>query len=321
MAANGIKLIFGGAAFIKGVTLEGVTEWLRTLENLNITGIDTAQGYGASEELLGKAGAPSRFTIDTKQSSGFGGPPSTKEWVVESGKASLEKLRTDSVDVYYLHAPDRRVPLKETLSGIDELYRQGAFRRFGISNFLAEEVEEIISIAKENGFVLPTVYQGNYNAVARRVDDEVFPVLRKHNISFYAYSPIAGGFLSKSKADLIDPEGRFGDKNNALNAIYDGMYNRPSFVAALDTWEQIAKDEGVSRAELAYRWVVYHSKLQADLGDAIIVGARTGQQLSETVAAIGKGSLSDAAVKKIDQVWESVKAEASLDNFEPYGRS
>lgn len=213
------------------------------------------------------------------------------------------------------------MPLKETLSGIDELYKQGAFRRFGISNFLAEEVEEIISIAKENDFVLPTVYQGNYNAVARRVDDEVFPVLRKHNIAFYAYSPIAGGFLSKSKADLIDPEGRFGDKNNALNAIYDGMYNRPSFVAALDTWEQIAKDEGVSRAELAYRWVVYHSKLQADLGDAIIVGARTGQQLSETMAAIGKGPLSDAAVKKIDQVWESVKAEASLDNFEPYGRS
>lgn len=211
--------------------------------------------------------------------------------------------------------------MKETLSGIDELYKQGAFRRFGISNFLAEEVEEIISIAKENGFVLPTVYQGNYNAVARRVDDEVFPVLRKHNIAFYAYSPIAGGFLSKSKADLIDPEGRFGDKNNALNAIYDGMYNRPSFVAALDTWEQIAKDEGVSRAELAYRWVVYHSKLQADLGDAIIVGARTGQQLSETVAAIGKGPLSDAAAKKIDQVWESVKAEASLDNFETYGRA
>lgn len=97
MAANGLKLIYGGAAFIKGVTLEGVTEWLTTLESLNITGIDTAQGYGASEELLGKAGAPSRFTIDTKQSSGFGGPPSTKEWVVESGKASLEKLQTDSV--------------------------------------------------------------------------------------------------------------------------------------------------------------------------------------------------------------------------------
>jgi aflatoxin B1 aldehyde reductase len=212
------------------------------------------------------------------------------------------------------------VPLKDTLSGIHELYKQGAFKRFGLSNFLAQQVEEIIAIAKENDFVLPTVYQGNYNAVARRADDEVFPVLRKHGIAFYAYSPIAGGFLSKSKADLVDPKGRFGDGNNPLSGIYNGMYNRPSFVAALDAWEQIAKDEGVSRAELAYRWVVYHSKLQAELGDAIIVGARTAQQLTETVASMAKGPLSDAAVEKIDQVWESVKAEASLDNFEPYGR-
>jgi len=97
MAANGLKLVFGGAAFIKDVTLEGVTEWLKTLEDLNITVIDTAQGYGASEELLGQAGAASRFTIDTKQSSGFGGPPSTKEFIVSSGKTSLEKLQTESV--------------------------------------------------------------------------------------------------------------------------------------------------------------------------------------------------------------------------------
>jgi len=213
------------------------------------------------------------------------------------------------------------VPLKETLSGVHELYKQGAFKRFGLSNFLAKEVEDIVSIAKENGFVLPSVYQGNYNAVARRADNEIFPVLRKHNIAFYAYSPIAGGFLSKSKADLVDPNGRFGDANNALSSIYNGMYNRPSFVDALDAWEQIAKDEGVSRAELAYRWIVYHSKLRPELGDAIIVGARTGQQLSETVATIGKGPLSDAAVKKIDGVWESVKAEAALDNFEPHGRA
>lgn len=165
------------------------------------------------------------------------------------------------------------------------------------------------------------MYHGNYNAVARRADDEIFPVLRKHNIAFYAYSPIAGGFLSKSKADLVDPKGRFGDEKHPLNSTYIGMYHRPSFLAALDAWEQIAKNEGVSRAELAYRWVVYHSKLQAELGDGIIVGARTAQQLSETVAAMGKGPLSDAAVKSIDEVWDSVKAEASLDNFEIFGRT
>lgn len=219
------------------------------------------------------------------------------------------------VDVYYLHAPDRRLPWKDTLSGLNELYKQGAFKRLGLSNFLGHEVEEIIRVAKENNFVLPSVYQGNYSAVARRVEEEILPILRKHNIAFYAYSPIAGGFLSKSKAALTDPDGRFG-KNNPLAKVYNGMYNRPSFVAALDVWEQIAKDEGVSRAELAYRWVVYHSKLQGDLGDAVIIGARNQQQLKETLEALKNGPLSDGAVKRIGEIWESVKAEAVLDNFE-----
>ena len=217
--------------------------------------------------------------------------------------------------MYYLHAPDRRVPWKETLSGLNELHQQGAFKRLGLSNFLASEVEEVIRVAKENNFVVPSVYQGNYSAVARRADDELFPTLRKHNIAFYAYSPIAGGFLSKSKAELTDPQGRFG-QDNPLGKIYNSMYNRPSFVAALEKWEQIAQSEGVSRAELAYRWVVYHSKLQGDQGDAVIVGARNEQQLRGTMQAVKKGPLSNGAVEKINEIWESIKADAWLDNFE-----
>ncbi len=166
------------------------------------------------------------------------------------------------------------------------------------------------------GFVVPSVYQGNYNPVARRTEDEIFPVLRKHNIAFYAYSPIAGGFLSRSKAELTNPEGRFGNTTGGIGAIYNSIYNRPSLVAALDVWEQIAQDEGVSRSELAYRWVVYHSKLQAEFGDAIIIGARKEEQLRETVGALRKGPLSDAAAKRIDEMWEAVKDESTLDNYE-----
>jgi aflatoxin B1 aldehyde reductase len=177
------------------------------------------------------------------------------------------------VDVFYLHAPDRRVSWKDTLSGLNELYQQGAFKRLGLSQFLGREVEEIIRVAKENNFVVPSVYQSNYSAVARRAEEEIFPVLRKHNISFYAYSPIAGGFLSKSKADLADPDGRFGERN-PLSPVYNAMYNRASFISALDTLGQIAKYEGVSRAALAYRWIFYRSRLQGDHGDGVILGAR-----------------------------------------------
>ncbi|KAF2678705.1 putative oxidoreductase [Lentithecium fluviatile CBS 122367] len=314
MSANGIKIAFGGASWLFN-PVEEVTEWLKILEENGIEIIDTAQLYGASEETMGKAGAASRFTVDTKMPGGFSDQLCTKDVMIDACKTSLKKLNTDSVDVYYIHAPDRRVPVKETLSGLNELYKQGAFKRLGLSNFLGDEVEEIVRVAKENNFVVPSVYQGNYSAVARRADDEIFPIIRRHKMAFYAYSPIAGGFLSKSKAQLTEADGRFGE-GQPLAKVYNGMYNRPSFVAALDDWEQIAKEENVSRAELAYRWVVYHSKLQGNQGDVIIVGARNIEQFKQTIQALKAGPLSDGAVKKIDQVWESVKAEASLDNYE-----
>ncbi|KAK4129811.1 aflatoxin B1 aldehyde reductase member 3 [Parathielavia appendiculata] len=309
MSANQIKIVFGSASFV-AATEAVVKAWLPAIEEVGIKNINTAQCYGLSEELLGKAGAASKFTIDTKQDGGFGQKPATKDHVIQSGEQSLQKLKTDAVDVYCLHTPDRRIPWKETLSGANELYKRGAFRRLGLSNFLPHEVEEVIALAKENNFVVPSVFEGNYSAVARRAETELFPVLRKHNLAFYAYIPIAGGFLAKLTSG--GAEGRFGDKN-PLAPVYNAMYNRPSFVAALDEWDQTARDEGVSRAELAYRWIVYHSKLRGDLGDAVIVGARKHEQLRETVVAMKKGPLSDDAVRRIDGVWESVKADALLD--------
>ena len=314
MAANGIKIAFGGAAWLS-TPVDEVKEWLKVIEEVGIDTIDTAALYGGSEETMGHAGAASKFTIDTKTPGGFTPELSTKDVITKHCKESLQKLNANSLDVYYIHAPDRRVPVKEQLTALTALHKQGAFKRLGLSNFLGHEVEEMVRVAKENNLIVPSVYQGNYSAVARRGESEVFPIIRQHGMAFYAYSPIAGGFLAKSKAALTEANGRFGE-GQPLAKIYNGMYNRPSFVAALDEWEKIAQDEGVSRSELAYRWVAYHSKLSGESGDAIIVGARNTEQLKETVQAIKAGPLSEGAVQKIDQVWESVKAEASLDNYE-----
>jgi len=194
---------------------------------------------------------------------------------------------------------------------------------------LASDIEEIVAVCKEHGYVLPTVYQGSYSAIARRTETEVFPTLRKHGIRFYAYSPIAGGFLSKSKAELTGQvEGDKGSrwieaskKDDVNSKLYNGLYNKPSFLNALDLWEGVAQSEGVSRAELAWRWVTYHSELKGEYGDAIIAGARKIEQLRDTVAIIQRGPLSDDAVKRIDEIWDSVKADAYLDNFEQWSGS
>ncbi|KAI6456290.1 hypothetical protein MCOR15_007299 [Pyricularia oryzae] len=309
MTTNGISIIFGGACFVES-TVEEVDSWLNVLERASIKNIDTAELYGQSQFLLGKTGAPSRFTIDTKVPGGLGGDLSTAEAVFQSGKRSLE-LGADKVDILYIHSPDTRLPWNETMSGLDKLHKQGAFKRLGLSNFRANQIEEIMQTAKTNNFVLPSVYQGNYSAVARHIEVDIFPIIRKYGMAFYVYSPSAGGFLTRPTNALN--EGRFG-KDTLLGKLYNSLYNKPGLVEALDVWGKIAEDEGVERGELAYRWVVYHSKLEAKSGDGIIVGASKQQQLEVTVEWLRKGPLTDGTAGRINALWELVNAEAPIHN-------
>jgi aflatoxin B1 aldehyde reductase len=222
------------------------------------------------------------------------------------------------VDVFYIHAPDRKHPLEPILAGINDLYVSGSFKRFGLSNFRSDEVEEVVRIAKQSNYVLPSVYQGNYSAVARRTETELFPTLRKYNIAFYAYSPIAGGFLTKTSEELIQGgQGRW-DAGNFIGHMYNTLYKKPAMLEALDKWDKIAKEAGVSKAELAYRWVSYNSILKEEFGDAIIFGARNMGQLKETLAGLKNGPLSSEVEEKIEEVWRTVEHESPLDNYNSY---
>jgi aflatoxin B1 aldehyde reductase len=108
-----------------------------------------------------------------------------------------------------MHAPDDCTPLSSTLAGVNEAYKKGYFSRFGLSNYRVEDVEAVYNHCNENGYVLPTVYQGNYSPVARKQDTLLFPTLRRLKIAFYAYSPLAGGFLTKTKEQVKQGAGRF----------------------------------------------------------------------------------------------------------------
>jgi aflatoxin B1 aldehyde reductase len=104
----------------------------------------------------------------------------------------LKALKTDSIDMWYLHAPDRSVPFEETLKAVDDLYKEGKFKRFGISNFMAWEVAHVVGLCEANGWIKPTAYQGIYNAIHRNVEPELFPCLRKFGLSFYEFNPLGG---------------------------------------------------------------------------------------------------------------------------------
>ncbi|KAL4926139.1 aldo/keto reductase family protein [Aspergillus undulatus] len=313
-----VKLVFGSGTFGSDTDFEGhepKVEALSILQAEGVKSIDTAAIYGDSEEILGRLAAYKTHTIDTKYPGGFGPTPSTKDAILAVANESFKKLQTDQVDVYYLHSPDRRIPWEEQLSAINELYEQGKIKRFGISNFLATEVDELVRIAKEKNWIAPSVYQGNYSAVARRAETELFPTLRKHNIEFYAYSPIAGGFLTKDVETLVrSAQGRW-DPASMVGALYHELYNKPTMLEGLKLWETISQEVGISKVELAYRWVIHNSILSGEYGDRVIFGARNLEQLKETLALAKKGPLTPEVVQKVQKVWELVEGVAPLDNY------
>ncbi|RMZ90533.1 hypothetical protein DV736_g2233, partial [Chaetothyriales sp. CBS 134916] len=321
MTSQGLKIVFGTAGFGNlepYKTAESIEHVFEILEKHDVKILDTAQVYGNSEQTLGEVKAGSRFTIDTKWHGGFnpGASPTstpTKENIVRSAKESLAKLGVSEVDIFYIHAPDSNVPLEDTLAGVNEVYKDGAFKRFGLSNYPASEVQKVYDISKANGYVLPTVYQANYNPVARKQETILFPTLRKLGISVYIYSPIAGGFLTKTKEDIENGAGRFG--KDKLGGLYYGLYAKPSLLAILPKWAKIADDAGVSKSELAYRWVAYHSSVKQENGDAIIVGASSVNQLEQTLTGLEKGPLPEAAVKAVDEIWQEIEHEAPVDNY------
>ncbi|KAL2355071.1 NADP-dependent oxidoreductase domain-containing protein [Cryomyces antarcticus] len=304
--SNHIRILFGTHP-IHGWSEEKRQEFLKVLKQFSVKGLDTAYIY---EAALGALKCPSEFIIHTK-APGFKSGCLSKDSILAGAKKSFEELGTDHVETYFLHSPDPETPIEETMEAIQELYKAGRFEHFGLSNFEPSDVSKIHQYASSKGYVVPTVYQGNYNPVARHSEDELFPLLRKLGMRFYAYSPLAGGFLVKT-AETI----RAGGEGH-LDASTTGgqMYNKPKLVEALNAWEKISQDSGISKSQLAYRWVTYNSQLATKYQDGIIVGASRPEQLKETLEEIEKGPLPEKAAEQIEHVWQTVKDEAPIDNY------
>jgi aflatoxin B1 aldehyde reductase len=184
--------------------------------------IDTARGYspgapGSSEPRLGAAGAGDRTIIDTKVLSMKPGSHQ-KAKILEGIDSSLRELNIKQINIEYLHAPDRTTPFEEAAEAMNQAHREGKIKHWGISNYTAEEVQRFIDICEEHGWVKPSVYQGHYNPIVRSGEPSLFPVLRKHNIAFYAYSPAAGGFFAGSYNEERTG-GRFDAKVSCISGI------------------------------------------------------------------------------------------------------
>src|SRR5687767_12293394 len=178
-----------------------------------VTFFDTAEVYGnggGSERMLGEIleGRREQVVVATKFAwSGEGGDASA-DGVSRAIVGSLERLRTDYVDVYYLHRPDPETPIAETLSALDSLVGDGTVKAIGCSNFSAEQLREADRTAHELGTARFTVLQNQYSLLERGDDEEVLPLCRELGVAYVPYFPLASGLLTgKYRRGEAAPEG------------------------------------------------------------------------------------------------------------------
>jgi len=224
----------------------------------------------------------------------------------------LQRLKVDSVDILYLHAPDHNNSLLETLTEVNKMKEEGLFKELGLSNYSSWLVSEAVNICKANNFVMPTVYQGMYSAITRQVEGELFPCLRYYGIRFYAYSPLGGGILT-GKWNISDveklesqPKSRFFDKGPWAKTYRD-RYWKQEYFDGIDGLKALIQekypDQGITVAEVAYRWIYHHSQLKDN--DAVIIGASSFSQMELNLDLSSKTELDQDIVDYLEDWWKN----------------
>ncbi|OCH85014.1 Aldo/keto reductase [Obba rivulosa] len=288
--------------------------------------IDTARGYcsGTSEEYLGRIGWQQRgLKMETKlypnvankrlQRPGATIISHSPEDLRKFLDTSLQALQTDYLEMWYLHGPDRTTPYEVTLKAVNDLYKEGKFKRFGISNYMAWEVAEMVQICRANGYIQPTAYQGIYNAIHRNAEPELFPCLRKFGISFYEFNPLGGGFFTgryNSVEDKVEPGSRF-DPEKGQGKNYRNRYWKEPYFKALAQIKAVAEKHNLTMAEIALRWISHHSLMKREYGDAVLIGASSLQHIEQNLVDLEKGPLPEEVLQVLDEAWLQVSPYAT----------
>ncbi|KRB50397.1 aldo/keto reductase [Rhizobium sp. Root708] len=264
--------------------------------------IDTADVYsfGESEKLLGQAlknlDVPRKdVVIATKVYGVMGDKPNdrgaSRGHIMDSVEASLERLQTDHIDLYQIHATDTVTPIDETLRALDDLVSRGLVRYVGVSNWQAWRIAKALGISERRGFARFETVQAYYSIAGRDLERDIVPLMQEEKLGLMVWSPLAGGLLS----------GKYGP-----GAPGNGEGRRASFDfppvdkdrawACVAVMREIAKkhDSNVATVALAYI-------LAKPFVTTVIIGAKRVEQLDQNLAAVGL-KLDGDDLEKLDAV-------------------
>ncbi len=249
--------------------------------------IDTADRYslGESERIVGKLIAAARdgWVLATKVGNAMSDTPNetgvSRRWIMRACEASLQRLATDAIDIYYLHRDYNDIPLEETVAAMGDLIRAGKIRYFGLSNFPGWRIAEVMHLCRAMNVPKPVVCQPYYNAMNRQPEVEILPACRYYGIGVTPYSPIARGVLTgKYKPGEAPPaDTRAGRKDKRM---METEFREESLVIAQKIGEH-ARQRGLTAGQFAVAWVLSNRII-----DSVIAGPRTLEQWTEYYGAL-----------------------------------
>lgn len=286
-----------GLSFPTAPSKEISIKLIRAAVENGITFFDTAQGYGENELLVGEALEPLRreVVIATKFGLKNGdvrqGLDSRPENIKAVAEASLKRLRTDVIDLFYQHRPDPNVPIEEVAGAVKDLIQEGKVKYFGLS-------EANVKTIRKAHTVLPiTALQSEYSMFYREPENEIIPVLEELGIGFVPFSPLGKGFLTGTINADVELEKT--DTRNMLPRF--SKENREANQALVDLVVSLAKDKNAAPAQIALAWLLAQKPFIVP-----IPGTSKLHRLQENIGATII-SLSNEDLKKINIALASIK--------------
>ncbi|KMQ68719.1 aldehyde oxidase [Chryseobacterium sp. FH2] len=286
-----------GLSFPNAPAKEENIKLLRSAFENGITFFDTAQAYGNNEELVGEALEPIRKEVVIATKFGFKdgnfqlGLDSHPETIKAVAAASLKKLKTDYIDLFYQHRPDPNVPIEEVAGAVKDLVQEGKVKYFGLCEANVE------TIRKAHAVLPVTALQSEYSMFYREPENEIIPTLDELGIGFVPFSPLGKGFLTGTINADVEL-----DKTDARNmSPRFSKENREANQALVDLVVSLAKDKNATPAQIALGWLSAQKPFIVP-----IPGTSKLHRLQENIGGVNI-SMSDVELNKINSALATIK--------------
>ena len=278
-------LCFGSSSFGRELDESAVAAMFNRCRDVGINFIDTSNVYyaGRSEQVLGKLMADCRDELVIASKVGFpiDDDPNarglSRRHILLQVEASLKRLRTDRLDLYYLHTFDPQTPIETTLSALDDLVRQGKILYPAVSNWAAWQIATALGVSQRAQLTRFACIQPMYNLVKRQAEVEIFALAQAEQLGVVTYAPLGAGLLTGKYGRTRRPS----DGRLLWDPVYARRYTDPSYYDTAERFTDHARERGVHPAALSVAWVMSHPAVTAP-----ILGARNVQQLEESLGAL-----------------------------------